>query len=160
MGSRRYDAAVTSRSDLRSPAGGTPLVRRLARLSLFAVAAIGGLLGFAMLMVQIEVGALRDVRAYYDAATRLNEGLPLYPAGADPDAADFYRYPPLLAILFRPFAKLPFETVAAMWQGVVVASLVGTIWRIGPRRRSTWIAVGLLSFPIAFCSGSRKRRCR
>lgn len=106
-----------------------------------------------MLIVQIEVGALRDVRAYYDAATRLNEGLPLYPAGADPDAADFYRYPPLLAILFRPFAKLPFETVAAMWQGVVVASLVGTIWWIGPRRRETWLAVGILGFPIAFCLG-------
>ena len=60
-----------------------------------------------MLIVQIEVGALRDVRAYYDAATRLNEGLPLYPAGADPDAADFYRYPPLLAILFRPLASSP-----------------------------------------------------
>ena len=33
---------------------------------------------------------------------------------------------------------------------MVVASLVGTLWRVGLRRRETWLAVGLLGIPIAW----------
>jgi hypothetical protein len=126
--------------------------RRLARLGLFALAVVGALAGIGVLYLQIEGGALDDVRAYYDAGARLNAGEPLYPADADPDAAEFYRYPPLLAIIFRPLALLPYETAAAIWAVVVVASLVATIWWIGPRRRETWLAVGILGVPIAWAT--------
>ena len=48
-------------------------------------------------------------------ATRLNAGQPLYAQPAGVDEAAFYRYPPLLAIVFRPLALLPFEAAAAVW---------------------------------------------
>jgi hypothetical protein len=105
-----------------------------------------------VLVLHLAFDPLSDVRAYYDAGARLNAGLPLYPADADPNAAEFYRYPPLLAIFFRPLALLPYETAALLWEVVVVASLVATIWWLGPRRRSTWIALGILAMPIAWAA--------
>jgi hypothetical protein len=123
----------------------------LARLGVFTLAALGALAGIATLFMHLASDPLADVRAYYDAGARLNAGLPLYPADADPNAADFYRYPPLLAIAFRPLALLPFPTAAAIWEAVVVASLLGTLWWVGLRRRETWLAVGILGVPIAWC---------
>jgi hypothetical protein len=124
---------------------------RLARLGLFALAIVGGLAGLGVLWLHLTSDPLADVRAYYDAGTRLNVGLPLYSAGADPNAAEFYRYPPLLAIAFRPLAALPFPAAAAIWEAVVIASLAGTLWRLGLRRRETWLAAGILGLPIAWC---------
>lgn len=141
---------MTDEPPQRPGAHRTSPLRRTANLILFALAVVGGLVGLGFIVQQIEGGVLDDARAYYDAAARLNAGLPLYPEGADPDVAEFYRYPPLLAILFRPLALLPYETAAAIWELVVLASFVGTIWWIGPRRLSTWIAIGLLSIPIAW----------
>ena len=59
---------------------------------------------------------LADVRAYYHAGARLNAGLPLYVQPAGTDDAAFYRYPPLLAVAFRPLPLLPFETAALIWE--------------------------------------------
>jgi hypothetical protein len=124
---------------------------RLARPGIFALAVLGGLAGIATLWLHLTTDPLADVRAYYDAGARLNAGLPLYPADADPNSADFYRYPPLLAIAFRPLALLPFPVAAAIWEAIVIASLVGTLWWVGIRRRETWLAVGILGIPIAWC---------
>jgi hypothetical protein len=124
---------------------------RAARLALFALAVVGGLAGVGVLWIHLAGDPLADVRAYYDAGARLNAGLPLYPADADPNAAEFYRYPPLLAIAFRPLALLPFPAAAAAWEAVVIASLVGTLWWAGLRRRETWLAAGILGLPIAWC---------
>ena len=123
---------------------------RRVRLALFIAAVGGGLVGIATLFMHLATDPLADVRAYFDAGARLNAGLPLYPADADPNAADFYRYPPLLAIAFRPLALLPFPAAAAIWEAVVIASLVGTLWWVGLRRRETWLAVGILGLPIAW----------
>jgi hypothetical protein len=120
------------------------------RLAWFAAAVVGGLAGIAILFMHLANDPLADVRAYYDAGTRLNAGLPLYPAGADTNSAEFYRYPPLLAIAFRPLALLPYPAAAAIWEAFVIASLVGTLWGIGLRRRETWLAVGVLGLPIAW----------
>jgi hypothetical protein len=125
-------------------------VRRFARLAVFALAVVGALAGVGVLYLQLVGGALDDVQAYYDAGARLNAGLPLYPPDADPDSAEFYRYPPLLAITFRPLALLPYPAAAAIWAGVIVASLAATVWWIGPRRRVTWLAIGILGVPIAW----------
>ncbi len=134
-------------------AAASPSWRRLARLAnlaLFGLAVVGAVAGVAVLWLHLASDPLADVRAYYEAGERLNAGLPLYPAGADPNAAEFYRYPPLLAIAFRPLAVLPYPVAAAIWEAVVIASLVGTLWRVGLRRRETWLAVGMLGVPIAW----------
>jgi hypothetical protein len=117
---------------------------------LFAFAVVGALAGAYVFWLHVTSDPLADVRAYYDAGTRLNAAQPLYPAGADPDAAEFYRYPPLLAILFRPLALLPYEAAAAVWEAVVLATFGLTLWRLGIRRPATWLAVGILGIPIAW----------
>jgi len=123
---------------------------RQVRLAWFAAAIVGGLAGLSTLWLHLTSDPLADVRAYYDAGARLNAGLPLYPADADTNLADFYRYPPLLAIAFRPLALLPYEAAAAIWMVVVLGTFAATLWWIGARRRETWIAVGVLGLPIGW----------
>jgi hypothetical protein len=117
---------------------------------LFALAVIGALAGIYLFWLHLTTDPLADVRAYYDAGARLNAGQPLYPPGADPDLAQFYRYPPLLAILFRPLALLPYDSAAAIWEGLVLAAFPMTLWRLGIRRPATWLAVGMLGIPIGW----------
>jgi hypothetical protein len=114
----------------------------------FALAVIGALAGAYLFWVHATTDPLADVHAYYDAGARLNAGLPLYPAGADPNAAEFYRYPPLLAIAFRPLALLPFDVAAGIWEVLVLAAFGATLWRLEIRRPATWLAVGVLGLPI------------
>jgi hypothetical protein len=94
---------------------------------------------------------MADVRAYYDAGARLNAGEPLYPPDADPDKAEFYRYPPLLAILFRPIAALmPYEAATILWAGVCAVTFALTLRELGVRRFEVWAAVGILGIPIGW----------
>src|SRR5574338_1311917 len=94
---------------------------------LFAAAVLGTLIGVSTLQLHLENDPLADVHAYYDAGARLNAGQPLYAQAATTNDAEFYRYPPLLAIAFRPLATLPFGTAAAIWEAIVLASLVGLV---------------------------------
>ena len=137
----------------RGPAD--PARRRLERMGwwvLYALAAIGGLLGLGVLGHHLTTDPLADARAYYDAARRLNEGLPLYAAVYDPAIPTYYFYPPMLAILLRPFANLSYPMFAIGWELVVVASFLLLLRRLGADRR-TFVAVGLLGIPIAWAIG-------
>ncbi len=118
--------------------------------ALASLALVGGAAGVATFVFYGLRDPLIDVHAYWDAGARLNAGEALYPAGADPDVASYYRYPPLLAILFRPLALLPFPAAAALWEVIVVAALVLTIRRLGTRRVDTWQAVGMLGIAIGW----------
>ncbi len=123
----------------------TPNLRRVAVLA----AVVGALLGFETLALHLARDPLADVHAYFDAGSRLNAGLPLYDQPASTNDAAFYRYPPLLAIAFRPLALLPFPVAAAIWEGVLVAALVMTIRRLG-RGRATWLVLAMLALPTAW----------
>jgi hypothetical protein len=116
----------------------------------FALAVIGAFVGVYMLWLHVTTDPLIDVHAYYDAAARLNAGLPLYPPNQDVNGPTAYFYPPLFAIVFRPLALLPYQAAAAIWEAVVIASFVATVWWVGPRRRETWLAIGVLGLPIAW----------
>ena len=98
----------------------------------------------------MQVDPLADVRAYYDAGARLNAGQPLYVQPATTDDPSFYRYPPLLAIAFRPLALLPYETAALIWEGFLIVLFAGTLVRLGLRNPWTWIVSGWLAVPIAW----------
>src|SRR5829696_9256466 len=87
-------------------------VRRMGWWIVYALAAIGGLFGLGVLWFHLTTDPLADVRAYYDAARRLNDGQPLYAATYDPKIPTYYFYPPLLAIVMRPFASLPYHVFA------------------------------------------------
>ena len=109
----------------------TPNVRRV----LAGAAVLGLALGIQTLVRHLSTDPLAEVPAYYDAGARLNAGLPLYDQPATTNDNEFYRYPPLLAIVFRPLALLPFEAAAAIWEFVVLGSMVGTIAVLRPGRR-------------------------
>lgn len=134
------------------PTGAHAAAIHAGRLAVFALALIGGLAGAYVLWLHLTTDPIADARAYYDAAHRLNAGLPLYPAGADPNIADYYRYPPLLAIVLRPFALLPYSLFAILWEVMMVVAFGATIRRLGGGYR-TWLAIGLLGIPIGWAVG-------
>ena len=115
-----------------------------------AASLLGLAIGIETLVLHLRLDPLADVHAYYDAGTRLNAGLPLYDQPAGTDDAAFYRYPPLLAIIFRPLALLPFETAAFIWEAALIAMFIGTIVRMGARDPWTWIVLGWLAAPMAW----------
>lgn len=142
-----YGAAVTAPAWLTLSSRGQQQVR-----GILIVAAIAGLLiGLGSLIRHLTSDPLNDVQAYYWAGGRLNAGLPLYPPDQSVETPLGYPYPPLLAILFRPLALLPFEAAAAIWEIVVLACFGATIWWMGARRRETWLVLGILAPPIAWC---------
>ena len=111
---------------------------------------IGLVAGILTLYVHLILDPLTDVQAYWLAGQRLNEGEPHYPPGIDVNGPQYYFYPPLLAILFRPLALLPLEVAAAIWGAAMLAALVATLWIIGLRSARTWAAVCILAAPIAW----------
>ena len=111
-------------------------------------AVVGALLGLETLVLHLSTDPLVDIRRYYEAGRRLNEGLPLYGLVSE-DTTATYLNPPLLAILFRPLALLPFPAAAAIWEIVVAGSLALTIWRAGLNRR-VLIVVCWLALPICW----------
>jgi hypothetical protein len=128
-----------------------PLLRsRRVRLVLIAASVLGLIIGLDTLVLHLRLDPLADVRAYYDAGARLNAGLPLYVQTATTDDPGFYRYPPLLAIAFRPLALLPYETAALIWEAFLIVLFVGTLVRLGLRNEWTWIVSGWLAAPIAW----------
>jgi len=127
-----------------------PATRRQIRYVLIGAAVLGAIIGLDTFVLHLRVDPLADVRAYYDAGARLNAGEPLYIQTATTDDPGFYRYPPLLAILFRPLALLPYETAALIWEGVVIAAFVATVVHLGVRKVPTWLLVGWLAAPIGW----------
>ncbi|MFL5675179.1 MAG: glycosyltransferase 87 family protein [Chloroflexota bacterium] len=119
------------------------------RIVLVLAAILGLILGIETSILHLTTDPLADVRAYYDAGARLNAGLPLYVPVAHSEVPGAYYYPPLLAIVFRPLALLPYELAAAIWAAVIVGATVATFWRLGVRR-SVLIVAGLLALPIAW----------
>jgi alpha-1,2-mannosyltransferase len=128
-----------------------PAHARWLSLGLFALAVVGAFAGLYILWLHVTTDPLNDVQAYYWAAGRLNAGLPLYPPDQSVSTPLGYPYPPLLAILFRPLALLPFAVAAAIWEFVVIASFALTVRWMGVRRSETWLALGILALPIAWC---------
>ena len=123
---------------------------RTTHLVAFGLAVVGALIGAYMFVFHLTTDPAADVRAYYEAGARLNAGEPLYEQTGSTDEAVFYRYPPLLAIAFRPLALLPFDVAAAIWMAILVAALAGSIWLAGVRNRWTWYVLGWLAAPIAW----------
>jgi hypothetical protein len=136
-----------------STVGGVPFrARPWVRGVLLVVAVVGAglglLLGIEVLILHLTTDPLADVHAYYDAGARLNAGLPLYAQTADPNLNDYYFYPPLLAIAFRPLALLPYDTAAIIWEAIILGATVLTVRRIGLRRpvllAACWLALPIL----------------
>lgn len=111
-------------------------------------ACLSVLAGAWLLISHVTTDPLADFRAYYDAAARLNRGELLYPPTAE-GPASLYLYPPLVAILLRPIALLPYPVAAVLWETAVVAAAWLTVRRIGLGYRVR-VALALLAVPMAW----------
>jgi hypothetical protein len=127
-----------------------PAARHALNLIAFGLAVVGAIAGALVAWMHIVNDPLADAHAYYEAAARLNAGQPLYPAGVDPNGNEIYLYPPLLAMVLRPFALLGYPVFAAFWEAAIVLSFVLLLRYLGVRKRNTWIAVGMLGIPIGW----------
>jgi hypothetical protein len=83
-----------------------------------------------------------DFNVFYQAATRLNHGAPLYQPGATSELR--YVYSPLAALLMRPLGRLPFEAALKAWFFVNAGSLILAVLLYGAAARLTWRDAPLL----------------
>jgi hypothetical protein len=104
----------------------------------------------AALVVASALPAGYDFRAYWLAGQHLLSGAPLYP-GRDTilGLPDEFRYPPIVAVLFVPFALLPYSVALAVWMALQVATAVAVgvalIRQLPPLWRP-WAAAGYVFF--------------
>ena len=113
----------------------------IARLPwLLTVALVVGV-GISQLILTIGDWHLSDAGAYWEAAMRLREGEPLYPALADPEASDVYRYAPWLAWAWVPLTLLPREVVHVIWSIFLLAASAAALSPLV--RIRAWLAVAL-----------------
>lgn len=109
-------------------------------LGLVVLASIGGVL---LLVVAVTRWATpSDEHAYWLAARRLADGLPLYDPGATSVTPYAYWYPPVLAQVLVPVALvLPELWFTAAWTLLMLGCL---LWLAG---RNVLVALALVAFP-------------
>ena len=101
---------------------------------------------FAVYYIFARVGIDHGWGSLYDYAAMRQEWLALGSAFLYPAL-----YPPTLAWFVAPFAALPFAAGYALWNVVLVASLLVTWWLTAPRS-SRLIRLGHLAFALALPS--------
>lgn len=86
---------------------------------------------------------LSDGWAYWNAALRLRDGLPLYPLLTNVDQSDVYRYAPWFAWVTVPVSLLPIKVAAALWSSVL---LIATAIALVPLVRArAWMLLALFA---------------
>jgi hypothetical protein len=81
-----------------------------------------------------------DAGAYYDAASRLVAGQPLYPA-VDPEAHEVYRYAPWFAVAWIPLTALQRDAALHLWSLAMLTCSGLAVWPL--LRRASWASVAL-----------------
>jgi hypothetical protein len=123
-----------------------PLAVRLAtRGARLVVTALIVGLGISSLYFAAISWSQTDAAAYWEAALRLRNGEPLYPAVADVEASNVYRYSPWFAWAAVPFTLLPVQAAAAIWSAILVASSCAACIPLIQRR--AWLLVAFF-FPV------------
>lgn len=111
-----------------------------ARLLALAVAA----LGVAVLIGAVVSQTVRpDAEAYWLAAQRLREGLPLY-ASPGGDETEIYRYAPWFAFAWVPLTYLGHDMAFAVWRGILLVAIVGGLWPLVRRPTPASITLAVL----------------
>lgn len=122
---------------------------RTALVALLALVAIAALLAAT---AGWEPPPLEDLRVYRDGASRVLDGLALYPPGSRyaPDQPLPFTYPPVAALAFLPLALVPVGSAAAGWWLLTFGLLVWFVARSfspalgGLSRISRWSAVTII----------------
>ncbi len=134
-----------------------PAVRR--RLLLYGSAAGYGMgIAALILIINNDGGMGYDAYAYWQAGRNVLEGQPLYWAH-DEGALGAFRYPPLFAQLWAPFALMPALAFSWAWRIICLLSLrylagswrnVG-VWMLVPFTL-TELSIGNVTLPVAAMS--------
>ena len=113
---------------------------------------IGLLLLFAVgdLWVLRDNWGFEDVRAYWEAALRVREGLPLYAGTTDPDSYGVFRYAPWFAWIWVPLTYLPRQVAELLWGGVLAVSSLAVLVALVRLRTAAATALALLLLPMFF----------
>ena len=124
-----------------------------ARLGLARTVALAVIIGIGLFNLY-EAAAnwtLADASAYWNAALRLRDGLPLYPLVTNVEASEVYRYAPWFAWVTVPFTFLPEQVVGALWSVVL---LIGSAVAMVPLVRArAWVLVAFFG-PIMIGIGA------
>lgn len=102
----------------------SPAVERRAQ-QLAVVICVG--FGLAFAIANIRSWELEDMDAYWNAALRLQAGMPLYPPPAVEGAPDTYRYAPWLAWAWIPLTHLPKQVIQVAWSGFLLAAAAAAV---------------------------------
>jgi hypothetical protein len=112
--------------------------------------AFAALAALAALIVASALPKGYDFHAYWLAGQHLLSGAPLYPG---PETIlglpDEFRYLPIVAVVFVPFAMLPYDVALPIWTAIeiAVAALVGiALIRPLPWSWRPWAAAGYVFF--------------
>ena len=114
--------------------------------------AIGLLLLFAIgdIWVLRANWGFEDVRAYWDAAMRVREGLPLYGGTDDPNSYAVFRYAPWFAWMWVPLTYLPRQIAELLWSGILAASSIAVLVALVRLRTAAAVALAILLLPMFF----------
>lgn len=111
-----------------------------ARLLALAVAA----LGIAVLIGAVVSQTVRpDAEAYWLAAQRIREGLPLY-ASPRGDETEIYRYAPWFAYAWVPLTYLGHDLAFGVWRAILVVAILGGLWPLIRRPTPASITLAVL----------------
>ncbi|MGZ6372734.1 MAG: glycosyltransferase family 87 protein [Candidatus Limnocylindria bacterium] len=127
-----------------------PTARPHSRRRWVARLAIGLLLLFAIGDIWVRRGnwGFEDVRAYWEAALRVREGLPLYGGTDDPNSYGVFRYAPWFAWMWIPLTYLPRHAAELLWGAVLAAASLGVLVALLRLRSAAAVALAVLLLPM------------
>ena len=114
------------------------------------VLAIGLLFAFALANLLLQSGGwgFEDVGAYWEAAFRLRDGLPLYGGPTDPDSYRVFRYAPWFAYLWVPLTYLPRQAAELIWAVALGIASIAVLWGLVRLRTAATLALALALAPM------------
>lgn len=113
---------------------------RIARLVAIAVAALGAVL---LIGAGFTPHVTPDADAYWHAAQRLREGLPLY-LPASGDETQIYRYAPWFAYAWVPLTYLSQANAYLLWRGILLLAAGAAVWPMLRRPTPASLTLALL----------------
>ena len=113
---------------------------RIARLVAVAVAALGAVL---LIGAGFTPHVTPDADAYWHAAQRLRDGLPLY-AAASGDETQIYRYAPWFAYGWVPLTYLSQANAYLVWRGILLLAAAASVWPMLRRPTPASLTLALL----------------
>ena len=104
------------------------VAERWARFAALALAILGVLL---LMGAALSSDVQPDADAYWLAAQRLREGIPLY-SGGGTDETEIYRYAPWFAYAWVPMTYLGYDGAMLAWRAILLLATVTGWIGIGP----------------------------